>query len=158
MLLAVEWAEFDAATPAALAHPASPEAAGANAIPDRFTPPPPDRFAVISERPLFVPDRRPQLDANTGASSTKPPDVVVEGVVMTQGRTYAVIQHGNPPKLETVSVGADVDGWTVKDINVERVTFEGATATIAVAVAQPGENPKNQSPARGTPGNVRAHD
>jgi type II secretory pathway component PulC len=160
LLLAFEWITFVARPAAALADPMPPAAASDSALPARFVPPPRAEFAVIHERPLFVPDRRPQPDEVAASTPVALPNLVLEGVVLTQGRSYAVLRHGMPPKVETLLEGATVEGWTIKDISAERITLESGASTVEVAVQKPGPNPgvnRNAAPQRNT-GPVRTHD
>jgi len=146
---AIEWYQFAAAAPAPLAPP--PAAAGPAAAAElaSFVPPPTERFAEIAQRPLFVPERRPQQDSEPPKPVPPPvaPALVVQGVVLLPEGRYAVIQHGNPPKLEAVAEGATVEGWRVVHIEAHRIAISAGTATLEVAVGKPGKD----APPRGAP-------
>jgi hypothetical protein len=139
-LLGFEWVHVGVARVAAqgAAPPAVLPADGAH--PARFVPPPADRFSEIAERPLFVPGRRPQPDEAAAAPTPAPPrpTLVVQGVVLTPERRYAVIRHGNPPKLDSISEGATVDGWKVTSIDTDRIVLSAAAATVEFEVAKSG--------------------
>jgi general secretion pathway protein N len=140
-LIVVEWLHFGAAPAAADA--GAPPPSAAPAVAPRlasFDPPPADAFSEIAERPLFIPDRRPQFDAEPARPTPAPvpPSLLVEGVVLAPERHYAVIRHGAPPRLDSVSEGETIDGWTVASIDRSRVTLRAGNATIEFAVGKPG--------------------
>jgi general secretion pathway protein N len=104
-----------------------------------FVPPPEDRFAEIAQRPLFVPERRPQADAELQKPThdPNPPTLIVQGVVLTGGRHYAIIQHGNPPKLEDLSEGATVEGWQIESIAADQIALRAGAAHIEFPIGKP---------------------
>jgi general secretion pathway protein N len=150
VLLAVENARFSAApSPGPGAPPAPPPAA--SAPPAAFDPPPLSRYAEIGERPLFIPDRRPQPDAAPTPVAPGPPApaLLVEGVVLSQDHRYAVIRHGNPPKLESVPEGATIEGWQVEHIDAGAVSLRSGASTADYPVGKPGAG--TPQPLRPTP-------
>jgi general secretion pathway protein N len=147
-VVGLEWSQFAGATPAPEAAP--PEAAAAAAAPlARYVPPPEDRFAEIAQRPLFVPERRPQQDVapQKPIPAPNPPTLMVQGVVLTEGHHYAIIQHGNPPKLDDLSEGATVDGWQIESIDSDRIALRAGAAEIEFPVGKPA----TAAPARAQP-------
>jgi general secretion pathway protein N len=139
VLVFVEWLHFGTAP--AVADAGAPPPAATPAVTPRlasFEPRPASAFDEIAERPLFIPDRRPQQDTEPAKAAPPPvpPTLLVEGVVLSPGRHYAVIQHGNPPRLDSVSEGETVDGWTVASIDRDRVSLRSGTATLDFAVGK----------------------
>ncbi|HXQ52416.1 MAG TPA: hypothetical protein VN802_15085 [Stellaceae bacterium] len=140
LLLGVEWLQFGTA-PAADA-PAPPPAAAPSVAPRlaSYEPPPAERFNEIAERPLFIPERRPQQDVEPAKPTPPPtpPALLVQGVVLAPERHYAVIKHGNPPRLDSVSEGETIDGWTVESIARDRIALRAGSATLEFAVGKTG--------------------
>jgi hypothetical protein len=134
LALAGEQAYLAAAAP--LQSPPPPAAPAAATDLPRYVPPPLGRFAEIAERPLFVPDRRPQRPPDA-APAGPPPLLTVQGVVLTNDRQYAVIQHGNPSKLESVAEGATVEGWVVETIDRDHIALASGTRRVEVPVGKP---------------------
>ncbi len=136
VLVGLEWSRFAGAAPAPEA--ALPASAAPSAQLASYVPPPADRFAEIAQRPLFVPERRPQLDAELQKPTPAPgpPTLVVQGVVLTGDRHYAIIQHGNPPKLEDLSEGAIVDGWQIESIAADRIALRAGAAHLEFPVGK----------------------
>ena len=110
VVVGLEWSRFAGATPTPEA--AVPAAGVPAAQLASYVPPPEDRFAEIAQRPLFVPERRPQLDAELQkpTPAPNPPTLIVQGVVLTGARHYAIIQHGNPPQARGAVGGRDHRG------------------------------------------------
>lgn len=134
----LEWRQFANANPAPDAAPLTAAAAPAAAALATFDPPPADRFAEIAQRPLFVPERRPQ-DDDDQAKPTPPPNapaLAVQGVVLSPEGRYAVIQHGTPPKLDAIAEGATVEGWQIEHIDAQRVALRAGTATVEFPVGK----------------------
>lgn len=89
-----------------------------------------DSFAEITSRPLFVPNRQPQPPDRAPSGPAPPrPNATVLGIVMTGNTHYALIRHGNPPKLEPLAEGQTVDGWRIQTIANDRVTLRSGSAT-----------------------------
>ena len=162
-VVGVEWTRFAGAAPQGeLAPP--PAAASAKAEIATFVPPPETHFAEIAERPLFIPERRPQQDIEPQKAAPPPnaPAVIVQGVVLESGRHYAIIQHIAPPKLEELSEGAIVDGWQIESIAADHVSLRAGTQQMDLPVGKPKANagpgaPVSQRPDR-RPAALRALD
>ena len=134
-IVGIEWRQFASASPAPAAAPpaAAPPAAAPLAT---FEPPPAERFAEIAQRPLFLPERRPQQD-NESAMPPNAPALAVQGVVLSPEGRYAVIQHGTPPKLDAIAEGATIEGWHIESINAKRIALRAGTATVEFPVGKP---------------------
>lgn len=107
-------------------------------------------FAVVVERPLFRPDRRPRNDEPDAA-----PEPVVEesgdlagmdltGVLISPRVTTAWVKDPNQPAPLRLRLGDDLQGWTVKGIQADRLVLErqGKTDELPLrAFAPPGTAP-----------------
>jgi general secretion pathway protein N len=138
--LGIETMRFSAAPLAGEGAPAAASAPAPGARAASFDAPPASRYVEIAERPLFIPDRRPQPDVAPASAAPGPPApaLLVQGVVLSPEHRYAVIQHGNPPKLESITVGATVDGWHVERIDAGAVTLRSGATTAEYLVGKPG--------------------
>ncbi|MGH7090451.1 MAG: hypothetical protein ACREFQ_16265 [Stellaceae bacterium] len=107
--------------------------------------PPASRYREIAERPLFVPDRRPQQNLEPQQAATaQPSDFIVEGVVLSPERRAAIIGYGHPPRTESVLEGAMVDGWRVERIDPSRVLLSADGRTVALAIGQGRSTPPHE--------------
>lgn len=119
---------------------------------DSFTPlsiEPLSAYAVISDRPLFSPERRP-LVAPTVAPApvapvmpqvAAPTDLRLSAIVTTGGKQIALIQRGGGSSTERVAIGATLSGWQVIAIERDSVTLEQAGARHTLSLATPGAAP-----------------
>jgi hypothetical protein len=148
VVVAVEWLHFPSGLPAGEAAPLPP-AAPAEAPLARFVPPPDVRFAEIARRPLFIPGRRPQenLEPVKPPPPVPPPVLQVQGVVLAPDRRYAIIKHGNPPKLASLAVGATVDGWRIESIESDYVALRSGTTRLEFPVGKPATPTQRARPA-----------
>ena len=94
-------------------------------------------YAVVAERPIFQPDRRPYVAAVVApppapTQSPPPPPAIraytVVGVVVSANRRLAWLKAPSATSPARVSEGDVVQGWRVKQISADRVTFEAGTA------------------------------
>ena len=126
--IAAEWALLrrNPALPAASQVTPTPAAAQAPVI----AIPPAAIFAEITQRPLFSQARRPE-PADRGRPGPPParPSLALLGVVMTGNSHYALIRHGNPPKLEQLAEGQSIDGWQLQTIANDHVTLTSGNAS-----------------------------
>ena len=101
--------------PAPAAKPASAGAAPA------FSLPPLQRYAVVTERPLFSPDRKPpQHTAETAGAWSS---FVLAGIIITPQSREALIAHGKPQAIAHLQEGQALEGWTITSIYPDRVVF-----------------------------------
>jgi general secretion pathway protein N len=151
VVLGIEDMRFSAAAPNGEGAPVAVSAPAPGAPASAFDLPPASRYVEIAERPLFIPDRRPQPDVAPAAALPGPPApaLLLQGVVLSSEHRYAVIQHGNPPKLESIAEGATVDGWHVDHIDAHAVTLRSGAATVEYQVGKP--NAQGAQPIRPLP-------
>lgn len=123
---------------AAPAPPAPPSAAQAPTL--SAAAPPAERFAIIGERPLFAPSRRPPSAAPKPVVSAPPPtpapDVALTGVAVTATARRAVLSVAGGPD-ELVAVGDRVGRWRVVEIGEDGVTFALGDRRAAIGFAAP---------------------
>lgn len=101
-----------------------PPAAGktpATSTPAAFVLPPIQRFAIVTERPLFSPDRKPQLHADDTAGAWS--SFVLAGIIITPASREALVLHGKPQSIAHIQEGQALEGWTVTSIYPDRVVF-----------------------------------
>lgn len=118
----------EVSAPPEAAPSASPPAAGARQAkaeaPTPPTMPPLQRFAAVTERPLFSPSRQPPLQAS-GDSEGAWSSFVLAGIIITPDSREALIRHGKPPTIAHLREGQDLEGWVVRSILPDRVVFAG---------------------------------
>jgi hypothetical protein len=110
-----------------------------------------DRTQVLA-RPLFAPDRRPWqpppapevvevLAEEPEVVAEPPPDLVLLGVAISEGRAAALIGDlGGMAEPAWVSEGETVLGWTVGAVTGQAVTLTGDGREVALTL-YPGAGP-----------------
>jgi hypothetical protein len=110
-------------------------------------------FAETLARPLFNPTRRPlPPPAKKPATEAPPPaaqahaspnNLRLVGMMVRRGSAKrALIRSADQSIASWVEVGADVDGWRVRDIEPDRVVVErgGDTAELMLYTHKPAES------------------
>jgi general secretion pathway protein N len=113
---------------------APPRAASADKLPELppmdFSLPPLTHYHEIVERPLFMPDRKPQQpdeqQAPTAAVTVNPPQARLIGTVITPAKRQALIQDLTAGKVVRVEQGMPVQDWQVKEILPDRLVLARA--------------------------------
>jgi hypothetical protein len=134
LLAAGLWLEIQArpAEPAlSVSRPAAVSAAAgaANSQP-AFVMPPMRAYSEVLARPLLSQTRRPPRAAT--AQAPAPSDLTLVGVIASARERYALIRHGQPPKLDRVAPGQELNGWMVEEILIDRVILGRADAQSAL--------------------------
>jgi hypothetical protein len=96
-----------------------------------------DRFSATRDRPLFSPTRRPPAPPVIVAAPPPPPpppNVALLGVVMDGEQAHAVVRTGPTEKVLRVSIGDDIGGWKVGQIEQRKLVLllNGRTATFTM--------------------------
>jgi hypothetical protein len=97
-----------------------------------------DRFSATRDRPLFSPTRHPPAVAAVAPAPPPPPppppNVALLGVVMDGEQAQAVIRAGPTAKVLRVSIGDDIGGWKVGQIEERKLVLllNGRTATFTM--------------------------
>jgi hypothetical protein len=145
-LLALQWLGWPPdreATPSGdLGTSAAPVPVPAAESPLDLLSPPEDieDYAVVVERPLFLPDRRPPSEDE--ADQEEAPivdDAALKGldlnaVIMTPGRVVAWVRNPAEKELQDLELGDEINGWNVKEIQSDRLVLErqGQTDTLTL--------------------------
>jgi hypothetical protein len=127
-VIGAEWALLSrsAAIPAA-SQALTPQAAAQTPA---ISLPPAATFAEITQRPLFHQARRPE-PPDRGRVGPPParPNLIMLGIGMTGNTHYALIRHGNPPKLEPLAEGQSVEGWQIQAVANDHITLISASGS-----------------------------
>lgn len=97
-------------------------------------------FQEIVERPLFVPDRRPQPAAATPLPlplPAAPSDLRLMGIVQTQGRPRAVLR-GPDGRTTTAGAGETVGRATILSVGAETVVVVDPGGRRELTLPSPG--------------------
>jgi type II secretory pathway component PulC len=87
----------------------------------KFSLPALQRFAVVTEHPLFSPDRKPPQHANDAAGAWS--SFVLAGIIVTPESREVLVLHGKPQAVAHLQEGQALEGWTVTSIDPDRVVF-----------------------------------
>lgn len=79
-----------------------------------------ENYREVVERPLFLRNRRPPPEEQRG-NVVQPSSLVLIGLIIVRDGRRALIQHGEPPRLQRVTVGETIDGWNVESILADRI-------------------------------------
>jgi hypothetical protein len=97
-----------------------------------------DGFSTTRDRPLFSPTRRPPLPPPVLVAAPPPPllppNVSLLGVIMDGEQAHAVVRAGPMEKVLRVSIGDDIGGWKVGQIEKQKLVLllNGRTATFTM--------------------------
>lgn len=119
--------------------PAAPTVAEARTLPTLL---PFGAFAEINDRPLFSPSRRAPAAETRGANALEGRYRLL-GLVITDSTRRALIGEVNGARRFDVSEGDAVDGWSVKRIARNAVTFisPAGEATLTLQIGAPPTKP-----------------
>lgn len=104
-------------------------------------------FSIVADRPVLQPSRRPFVPAVAAAPpqpapAPPPPPAIraytVVGVMMSGGRRLAWLKSPSGGSPARVAEGDVVQGWRVKHIESDRVTFEAGTAEQVLSLPKRG--------------------
>jgi hypothetical protein len=112
---------------------AAPEA-GATAI---VPLPPLVDFAAIVDRPLFAPSRRPNPPDGTLAAAGLRYRLI--GIVAAGKDRHALLADPSGPRRIEIGEGAALDGWTVEQIEQDRVILSGPSGAAALTLGSAAE-------------------
>jgi hypothetical protein len=89
-----------------------------------------ERLSATRDRPLFSPTRRPVppppppvVRAPEVIPPPPPPNVTVVGIVLGSDEARAIIRSGMGRKFERVTIGDDIGGWKVSQIEGRRLVL-----------------------------------
>jgi general secretion pathway protein N len=137
-LLVLQWRDWPPEPPNAA--DAGVHAADETPIPDlneapvasELLPPPPaiEDYASVTDRPLFLPDRRPPPEEPTQEEPTQPEELTeldgvdLTAVIITPSTVSAWVRRPGQRETVRLRIGDDFDGWTVKTIEPQQLELE----------------------------------
>jgi len=142
-LAGVIYIELDAPDiepPAKAAVAAAPEPDKRPAESPSFAMPPLRNFAGVLSRPLFSETRRPPRRP-TGPADARDASFTLVGTILSMRDRHALVEHGQPPHIERVSEGQEVDGWIVEQILPDRVVFARGDTHVEIKPKDPSSPP-----------------
>jgi hypothetical protein len=165
-----DWSAASADAAAAPAEDAAPAAASDAPLAEAdlaLALPPPERFAVIVERPLFSPTRRPTPpaadvapapeampelppEAEAPAEAEPPPvvDFTLVGVVIAGTERYALVERHEDGRVVQVPEGGDVSGWFAVLIDPDRAVFRNGAVEEELLLKYGAPVPQDRIPPR----------
>jgi hypothetical protein len=120
LALELQWRSLDevAAAPSHLA--AAPRQDTASAA---FRMPPLASLREVVDRPLFSETRRPAPAEAPKEPTAKLLNLTLVGIFLSVDRRQALVERGQPPRVEWVSERQKLDGWTVEAIGPDRIVL-----------------------------------
>ena len=170
-VLVMQWKDWPPSPPA----PPPPLAADAAAQPenpavpagDDFTlSPSREEYAAVTERPLFLPERRPPPDVPETEDELGPDEATeldgtdLAAVVITPQLVAGWVRSPDSQELVKLRLGEPFQGWTVKTIEPHRMVFERQGETDELELldfqnAPVAATPRPGMPMRRMPPNAR---
>jgi hypothetical protein len=125
-------------------------------------PPPVEKqdYVSVTERPLFLPGRRPPEETpeseDQGAQKEVEPLTALDAmdlnaVIITPDGAVAWVSTPNSPKPQKVRIGDELEGWKVKAITSDNVEVQGLASTDSLVLrnyGQGGQPPRTNPLAR----------
>ncbi len=133
--------------PSRSAAPLPPPGRGA-ALPP---PQPLDRFALVWQKPLFSPDRRPAALADAGGAVG---DLALTGVILTRDVHIALVHDkSNNRDLQIVEGKGTPDGrWTLVEVHPRAAVFDAPGGRVELKLPAGAPFDKSAAPADNAPG------
>ena len=137
---------------AAVSTPVPPAASGASLLPASQAMAAiildPTKEAIVLERPLFSPTRRPPPpppptpdpatagDASTKPSAPQPPPMnfTLVGIVRDANSSLVMLQPANGQKVLSLRAGQELDGWKLVSIGIDSASFRNGAAERALTL------------------------
>jgi type II secretory pathway component PulC len=82
-------------------------------------------YAEVTARPLFSETRRPPPEVSRGPP-VQPSSFTLIGIIVSENGRHALIEHGQPPRLDRVIEGQEFQGWTIETILPGKVVIRHA--------------------------------
>lgn len=104
------------------------------------TPSPLAQFAEVWQRPLFMADRKPVVDAGGDDESSNIGDLELTGIIMTADLRMALLRDKGKNTTVRVKEGASLEGhWTLASLTPRTAVFDnaGQRRELALKVAAP---------------------
>ncbi len=123
-----------------------------------------DEYAEVTERPLFLPDRRPPTEEPPEKEPAPEPEQAsdlarmdLNAVLITPAESSAWVRDPSKQELVRLRLGDDLAGWSVKEILADRLLVErqGETDTLILRdyknMPPPTPPPRRRPAARNRP-------
>ena len=94
-----------------------------------------ETYAVILERPLFSPSRRPVSPAQAESAPVASAGLSLLGIASGAGRAIALIQPGADAPAIKAQAGEEVAGWQLVSIATQSVLLERQGGQLALDLA-----------------------
>lgn len=102
--------------------------------PSAFTMPPLASLREVVDRPVFSESRRPAPAEAPKEPAAKLPNLALVGILLSVDRRQALVERGQPPRVEWVSERQDLDGWTVDAIGPDRIVLVRTNARHEIVI------------------------
>jgi hypothetical protein len=115
-------------------------------------------YVSVTERPLFLPGRRPPEETPETEDQEAPKEVEpltaldamdLNAVIITPDGAVAWVSTPNSPKPQKVRIGDELEGWKVKAITSDNVEVQGLASTDSLVLrnfGQGGQPAQSQPP------------
>ena len=97
-----------------------------------FAMPPLSEYAEVLARPVFSESRRPSTKREVVTEETQSLSIRLVGIVVSANARHALIEHGEPQRLERIAPGQEVEGWKVEAINADRLILQRGDSRIEI--------------------------
>lgn len=112
-----------------------------------FTMPPLMSLHEVIDRPLFSDSRRPAPAETPKEPAAKLPPITLVGIFVSDNRRQALVERGQPPRVQWISEREQLDGWTVEVIESDRIVLVRADAHHEIVIKdRPGKPPAATRP------------
>jgi hypothetical protein len=105
-------------------------------------------YVSVTERPLFLPGRRPPEETPETEDQEAPKEVEpltaldamdLNAVIITPDGAVAWVSTPNSPKPQKVRIGDELEGWKVKAITSDNVEVQGLASTDSLVLRNFGQ-------------------
>jgi hypothetical protein len=102
-----------------------------------------DLLPATRDRPLFSPSRRPPPPPPVSGrietvaaipAPSRPPSVVLLGIVADPDGTWALVRAGGSDKIMHARLGDDIAGWKVSEIESRRLVLSSDDRSVSFAL------------------------
>jgi hypothetical protein len=138
----------DELQPTALAGPPPSQIKPVSLEPPSFTMAGIASYREVLERPVFLRSRRPapeERPGNVGQLSS----LLLVGLIIAPEGHRALVQFGEPPRLQRVVVGQAIEGWSIESILADRIIVRHGDTEEEIKLKQ--KAPPKTAPRRPAP-------
>jgi len=109
--------------------------------PPPFTAPPEDGFALINVHSPFSPLRQAVDEPAASDGTLAPPDVMLMGVLVSSGKSIAILRRAGGAGTTDATVGQTINGWRVTRIEADRIVLNAGGNDYEIRL-RPGSQPE----------------